>query len=443
MTKRFASWTRAAGSVLLLGAALSACSKDDILTPDTPDVVQPRDLDTPEGQQAVYAGAVSDLVAATTGATGVVIFGGMFTDELMHASTPPAVREWDLRAVLSTNSVATGGPNPATGAPGGPFIAMQRARASLEIAATKLPANDPRTGELYALAGLSYIMFGELWCSGTPISDRITGTLGAPLSTAELFNRALTHLTSAAANSGGDARVQNLTAVLRGRALLNQGQFAAAAQAVANVPTAFVYNFIHGPPPARQTNQIQLQTASDIYSVPSGEGTNGLDFATANDPRVPVQNTGVSRNDGATPMVVAKKYPAIDSPVAMVTGVEARLIEAEAALQANSLGTWLDKLNEARATVAGLAPLSDPGTQTARVDLTFRERAFWMFLTAHRLGDLRRLVRQYGRAKESVYPTGAYHKQGLTRGAQATLIVPQPEENNSNYSPDDCQVNTP
>ncbi len=435
MTSRFASWARGAGSALLLGAALSACSKDDILTPDTPDVIQPKDLETPEGRQAVYAGAISDLVVAATSGTGVVLFSGLFTDELMHASTPPAVREWDLRGVLSTNSVATG----ATG----PFLLLQRARAALEIAAAALPANDPRTGELYALAGMSYIFFGELFCSGTPISDRVTGTLGAPLSTTELFNLAVQRLTSAAANTGGDARIQNLTAVLRGRALLNLGQFAAAGAAVAGVPTAFRYDFIHGAPPARQTNQIQLQTASDIYSVPSGEGTNGLDFATANDPRVPVTNTGLSRNDGVTPMVVARKYPSIDSPVPMVTGIEARLIEAEAALNANNLGLWLDKLNEARATVSGLAPLTDPGSLPARVNLTFRERAFWMYLTAHRLGDLRRLVRQYQRAKESVYPTGAYHKQGLTRGQQATLIVPQPEENNSNYQASACQVNTP
>ena len=84
--------------------------------------------------------------------------------------------------------------------------------------------------------------------------------------------------------------------------------------------------------------------------------------------------------------------------------------------------------------------MTDPGTATGRVDLHFRERAFWFYLTAHRLGDLRRLVRQYGRAIESVYPTGAYHKQGLTRGTQATLRVPQVEQNNPNYDPAACLV---
>ena len=62
-------------------------------------------------------------------------------------------------------------------------------------------------------------------------------------------------------------------------------------------------------------------------------------------------------------------------------------------------------INTARATRTGLAPLTDPGTKDARVNLLFRERAFWFWLTAHRLGDLRRLVRQYGRGAETVFPT--------------------------------------
>ena len=130
-------------------ALLAGCSKDDILHPDTPDVIPPDALDNPQGAPAIYAGAVSDLVASTTGSSsGVVIYAALFTDEFMHASTPPAVREWDLRNVLSTNSVAVGGPIPATGFPGGPFIALHRARVSLEAGARRLaavlPAGDKR-----------------------------------------------------------------------------------------------------------------------------------------------------------------------------------------------------------------------------------------------------------------------------------------------------------
>jgi hypothetical protein len=58
--------------------------------------------------------------------------------------------------------------------------------------------------------------------------------------------------------------------------------------------------------------------------------------------------------------------------------------------------------------VAGLPLLVDPVNADARIDLVFRERAFWLFLTGHRLGDMRRLVRQYGRNRDNVFPVGTY-----------------------------------
>jgi len=59
----------------------------------------------------------------------------------------------------------------------------------------------------------------------------------------------------------------------------------------------------------------------------------------------------------------------------------------------------------------------------------FSERAFWLFGTGHRLGDLRRLVRHYGRAAESVFPTGAYFKGGVY-GSDVNLPIPLEESNN-------------
>jgi hypothetical protein len=90
-------------------------------------------------------------------------------------------------------------------------------------------------------------------------------------------------------------------------------------------------------------------------------------------------------------------------------------------------------LNAARATMTALAPLTDPGSAAARVDLLFRERAFWMYFTAHRVGDLRRLVRQYSRPSESVWPTGNYFKGGVY-GTDMNLPPSQAERNNSAYA---------
>jgi hypothetical protein len=422
--------------------ATVGCSRDDILRPDVPDVIDQANLDSPQAAPAVYAGAVSEIQFAATSGTGAIVYSALFTDEWTHASTPPAVREWDLRAVTSANSVAAG--------IAGPLLLLNRARTALELAATKVapffPANDKRVGELWGLAALSYIYIGELYCNGVPISERSPDLdYGSPVDSDELMTRALARLTTAAGSTGGDARITNLIAVLKGRALLNQAKFAEAAAAVTAVPTNYKYEFFHSTTTARQNNNIWLQNANDIYTVSNNEGTNGLNFASAGDPRVPVRSTGNSRNDGVTPMVLYTKYTGASDPVPVVFGEEARLIEAEAALEAGDDATFIGKLNEARAngSVAGLAPLVDPGSQAAREDLLFRERAFWLYLTGHRLGDLRRLVRQYGRQIEAVYPTGAYHKQGLVRGTQATFIVPINEENNANYTAADCKVGQP
>jgi hypothetical protein len=119
-----------------------------------------------------------------------------------------------------------------------------------------------------------------------------------------------------------------------------------------------------------------------------------------------------------------------------VSGIDARLIEAEAALQAGNAAGMMTILNALRAapqqltapsptatgTHAGLttpvmAPLTDPVTTDARVNLLFREKAFWEFGRGYRLGDLRRLIRDYGRAADGSntggYPIGQHFKGGV------------------------------
>jgi len=129
--------------------------------------------------------------------------------------------------------------------------------------------------------------------------------------------------------------------------------------------------------------------------------------------------------------------------VAVVNGIDARLIEAEARLSAGDVAGWLVTLNTLRAgptrlsagvTITGMAPLADPGSTQARVSLQFREKAFWTFGRGQRLGDLRRLIRQYGRTQDQVFPTGTFPKGG-TYGTDVNLPVPKDEEkNNPNFN---------
>jgi hypothetical protein len=436
---------RSLGWAWCLAAALvfTACKADSLLKTDNPDVIDPGALNTAQGATALYSGALGDFSLAVDGSglTGpaLVEAGAWFTDEARFGGTPPEVKQMDLRAVREEADAWQE-----------MYLDLHRAREGAERAAQALTgfnSKDPRIGQMYAISALVHILLAEDYCSGVPFSTtQPTLTYGAPLTTAQTFQRAISRLDQAKQNTNGDTTVTRLEAVLRGRALLDLVKdstdvagFAAAAAAVASVPTSFVYQTFHSTATVRQNNFMNTDIFSaDRLSVSDHEGTNGLDFASSNDPRLPVQIStdnpqGVSRFDGVTPMVRFLKYNSLSAPVTHASGIEARLIEAEAALAANDATTWLAKLNAARATLPGLAPLSDPGTRLARVNLMFRERAYWMFMTGHRLGDLRRLVRQYGRGAESVFPTGAYHKDNLMRGTDVNIVIPISEKNNPNF----------
>jgi hypothetical protein len=191
------------------------------------------------------------------------------------------------------------------------------------------------------------------------------------------------------------------------------------------------------------------------FGVPDREGTNGLPFlsegntaGTVKDPRIAnVLRGGAGRGfDNSTTQYMQQKYAARATAVIVADGVEARLIEAEAALRAGNAAGALTTLNTLRSNAALLtlrgytgsfAPLVLAATPAAQVDQLFKERAYWLYLTSHRLGDLRRLVRQYTRESETVFPTGAYHKSG-TYGTDVNSPIPQAEDNNPNFNRAGC-----
>jgi hypothetical protein len=293
-------------------------------------------------------------------------------------------------------------------------------------------------------------VIGEHYCNGLVISNVVNGVeqYGSPMTDAAAFALALAHADSGLAivtgTTAADVRVRNALMITRGRILLNLNRPAEAALAVASVPTTYRYVNLH----SQTTNDNAVWTYNNIarrYSVSNNEGGNGLNFATAADPRLRVCQGGDAvciangttlkgRDDGTQPVYVQLVWATRDSSVALASGTEARMIEAEGALRASNPALMISKLNQARteAGVAGLpATLTDPGTSVARENLLFRERAFWLFGRGYRLGDMRRLIRQYGRATETVFPTGAWHKAG-NYGTDVNFPVPQAEQNNPN-----------
>ena len=423
---------RLPAAVLLYLGLATGC--DGILAVDRPDIIEPGKLTGEAGATAAYNGAVGDFASALAGPGPVagaqatfLAFAGLFSDEFRFGSTPPEVGQFDQGRVVKENTLDQG-----------IYLSLHHARESAERAAERVVAfksGDPRAGELYGLSALTTILLGEHYCSAVPFSRSQPDVVyGQPLSTAEIFARALAQVELGLANTGGDPAITAFLAVLKGRALLDGGDATAAATAVASVPTAFRYEALYAS--ANTSTQNLLRSYSydgGFLFVAADEGGNGLDYATADDPRVPVDYPTVEPYNGTGARLLL--YDDFGKPIVQASGVEARLIAAEAALKGGD-PTWLDQLNALRDQL-GLAHLGDPGTADARVDLVFRERAFWMFSTGHRVGDMRRLIRQYGRSVTSVFPTGPY-PGGLTRGNQASIVVPTTEENNPNYHATDC-----
>jgi hypothetical protein len=244
-----------------------------------------------------------------------------------------------------------------------------------------------------------------------------------------------------------DDNIRRLAAVGRARALLNLNQPAQAATAVATVPTSYVYNVTYSTTTIVNA-MYDWMNATLNFAPADREGGVGLDFVSANDPRVTVRR---GTNGAPTPRAgqdgvnhfTQTVYAIANAPVPLATGIEARLIEAEAALRAADVVTYLAKINEARATRTGLAPLTLPATQRAQEDLLFRERGFWFWGTAHRVGDLRRLMKApYGRTQAEAWPTGQYFKGGAF-GTHVSLRPAQAEQNNPAYDPAACVPTTP
>ncbi|MEO6529241.1 MAG: hypothetical protein ABIP93_21655 [Gemmatimonadaceae bacterium] len=459
---------RQLSAVLLLASigGLTACSQDELLTVPTPDVVLPRDLTGAAVLPNAYAAAIGDFQVAYAGSggnvpgsfgstEGLVLISGLLSDELLDAETFPTRLELDRRATKEVNATMLS-----------IFQLAQRARATTELVAAGYaqfePAN-PNRAEVLALAGYMYILFAEDYCNGVPnstVNADGTFTFGDPKTGTQLLNNAVAKfdsaITIASAAGASGANALNLARIGKGRALLNLDNATGAAAAVAAVPSTFVYNINHNENTPRQYNGVYtFSVTSKRFTVGDREGINGIPFVTTNDPRVPVVRT-TTGFDGATPFYRTPKYtslaqnPARGAPVPVALGTEARLIEAEAAMRANDAATFLNKLNEARVNaktygdtptappaLAALPASAVPADDVGKQNLLFTERAYDLYLTSHRLGDLRRLIRQYGRNSETVFPTGVYNPLGAAAGnnygPDVNLPIPFEETNNPQY----------
>jgi hypothetical protein len=436
------------------------------------------------GAQAWYTSAVGDFAQAFCGdranntPLGVCVPSGTVTDELFMARNA-ATDSWDKRAIDNTQIPQSTWDQL--------MLAHTRSLRAEHLLQKFPPVPATLQKEMATLKeneGYTLLLIAEHYCNGVPLWDGLDETTPktVTMTTTDLYKAAVAQFDSALAIIGtADASIRNVALVGKGRVLVDmatpstlQSSLAAAAAVVAEVPTSFVFNAQYSTSSQGMENGLyDWGFNTPNWSVSDKEGINGLDFISSRDQRVNIdpQRLIPGGCQDRTPCPIFNHYNRPESPVALATGIEARLIEAESQLAAGNTTGWLATLNLLRTTPqkygtvstngtlpksypedlnrpgfpdvvrAGFTPLADPGTPEARVNLHFRERAFWMFLTAHRLGDLRRLIRQYGRNAETVFPTGAY-KKGGSYGTDVT-IPPNATEGNNNPDWKNCTDRNP
>jgi hypothetical protein len=422
-------------------AAGLGCSTTEIVTVETPDIVDPENVQTPNGANAVRIGALARLNFAASGDESLFLLGGLFADEFNNGDSFIARQEIDRRSITPENTFLLA----ANRVLHRTIVGAQQAIDVLTLYAPDAPAW--HVAEMYFVQAYAMNQIAEHYCDGIVFSSVQDGVeeYGMPIAATAAFELALQKATDGLALITGtttnDVRVQNALRLMRGKILLNLNRPAEASTAVTAVPTSYQYVLLHSP--NTQSNNFWLfNNSARRYSVSNNEGGNGLNFATAGDPRVPVCLGGTAacaavgvttanRDDQSQPLYVQTLWTSNATSVAILRGPEARMIEAEAQLRANNSAGALATINAARTSVTGLAPLIDAGTPAARVDQLFRERAFWMFGRGTRVGDLRRLIRQYQRPANTVFPVGNYHKGGAY-SADVNIPVPLQESNNPN-----------
>jgi hypothetical protein len=446
-------------------AGLAACDiKNELLQPQNPGIVDQTAVGSPSSAAALKIGAigalkrvVSDPSVAGFAGSSIWEASALMSDEFINSDFQNSQNDVDARAISPDNQVSN-------------YVRTTQARGYIRdaIAAenTYEPQKTADIAELWMALGFIEETLAENLCNGIPLGSSKAGQVDyssaefKPRTNAEVFAVALTHYDSALTIVGSSTTVdavavKNATLIAKARTLVDLARYSDAAALVGSVPTTYQYLFITQGGSNNDdlgfwtlNNSIARYSVGDSITNYGGKQfttLNAIPFVSLNDPRVPVVS-GLSlklpaEDGGQTPLFVQQIYKGRDDPIAMVAGVDARLIEAEAKLGANDIAGMMTILNALRTAPpklgnyqpAAMAVLATPATKDAAINLYFREKALWQFARGQRLSDMRRLVRQYGRTQDKVYPSGQQYK-GVPYGSDTALPVPDAERVNPQFS---------
>jgi len=448
----------APAAVLAAGVmTLGACNvNQELLSPQQPGVISPASTANAAAADALYLGVIGRVQNAFNGGGGnteaLWNWEALFSDELSSSDTRWQENDDDQRNLQTFDNLLTSIYNKVQQVRG-----YARSAINALLTYDKAATGTLHVAEMYMVMGYTENRLGADFCNGIPLGETVNGVpqYTAPLTDSDVqntaiarFDTALTYYNTAASATSGAPTAANLAQVryailvARARAQVDQADFAGAATTVGPVPTSYNYNIDYST--GTQANEwwtmgpsVQRYTAGDSVWGGTNRIFNAIPFARVNDPRVPVTDTKHAGEDLQTDFVQVNIWGQYD-PVAMFSGVDARLIEAEAKLQTGDYAGMMTILNTLRSAgqtigsfkVAAMPALTTtPTTRDDAINLFFREKALWQFGRGYRMDDLRRLVRQYGRTQDNVFPNGAFFRGG-NYGTEVAFPVPDAERTN-------------
>jgi hypothetical protein len=165
---------RALALAAMLPAA--ACSDvDNILEVTDPDIIDPGNVSSAAGANAVRLGALSRFIGATSGDNGgssgetLWLYSGLLADEFRSGDTFNQRDQTDQRAITYENANIENG-----------YTYAHRARVSAIQALDAMREFAPNApaaqlAELYFVQAYTENMLGEMFCSGVPFSSVVNG----------------------------------------------------------------------------------------------------------------------------------------------------------------------------------------------------------------------------------------------------------------------------
>jgi len=394
--RRVGSRVGAVLALMVLLPALTAC--DSFFEVRYPGTIEASSVD-PVADGTMFSRSAYQTFAAALGA--MIVYTGWFSNEAWVGDTFPTRNEYGRRFIDYRQNTSHSGDvwNPLV-------RGIAAAEQAIEILGGTA-GQELNVARAAVASGFGLALQAEAFCEGTMRGPG--NTEGELMTPAELLETAVSRFDQAI-QAGSQATGTEATELVgaarvgKGRALLQLGRGAEAAQAVSGVATSFVYNV---PYVDDASNRGRLGNGVFFYSF--GGSREALvvppHYRDMNDPRIQFADAGKDAQDGVLRLWTQRKYPAWNSPIRLASGLEARYIEIEAGQNAAAM---LAFVNERRAA-GNQAPITTTNLQQLMAELMAqRSRDFW--LEAKRMGDWRR---NPGSVPNILPPGNNYYKPDL------------------------------